>query len=161
MRPTRLHATVAVLPAFLLFGCRAAPDASVAIDYGPGVSRSLAGHRARTISNLAYDVTLAVPAERERPITGTVTAGFDLVETGEPLALDFTAPADSVHAVAANGAPADWEVRDEHLLVPAAALRSGANEVAIEFTAGDGSLNRILDVDWLARSSVALREVVR
>ena len=38
----------------LLFACREPSDLSVGIDYGPGVSRSLAEHRARTISDLTY-----------------------------------------------------------------------------------------------------------
>ena len=40
------------------------------------------------------------------------------------------------------GAPVDFEAREEHVIVPAGALSPGHNVVDIEFTAGDGSLNR-------------------
>ena len=111
------------------------------VDVAPGVALELAERRAASIFNVHYDVRLSIPADRDRPISGSVTASFTLTQVG-PLVLDFAQPADSVHAVRVAGEPVDLEVRDEHVILPAAAMSPGHNVVDIEFTAGDGSLNR-------------------
>ena len=110
-------------------------------EVSPGVALELAELRAATIFNVHYDVRLAIPEERDQPITGSVTTSFTLTEVG-PLIFDFAQPAESVHAVRAAGESVDFEVRDEHVIVPASAASPGHNVVDIEFTAGDGSLNR-------------------
>ena len=108
---------------------------------GPGVSRALAERRAATIFNVHYDVRLAIPAERGQPVTGAVSASFTLAAAG-PLVFDFARPARNVHAVRVSGEPVDFDARGEHVVVPAAAVSPGHNVVRIEFTAGDGPLNR-------------------
>ncbi len=122
--------------ASMVIGCN-----SGASDVGPGVPWALAERRAATIFNLHYDVRFEIPAARREPITGSVTASFTLTEVG-PLVLDFTQPPEHVHAVRVAGAPVDFGVRDEHVIVPADVMSPGHNVVDIEFTAGDGSLNR-------------------
>ena len=108
---------------------------------GPGVALDLAEQRAATIFNVHYDIRFVVPAERGQPITGSVTTSFTLTETG-PVVFDFAQPAESVHAVRVAGEPVDFEARDEHVIVAAEATSPGHNVVELEFTAGDGSLNR-------------------
>ena len=112
-----------------------------AADIGPGVALDLAEQRAATIFNVHYDIRFVVPADRGQPITGSVTTSFTLTETG-PVVFDFAQPAESVHAVRVAGEPVDFEARDEHVVVAAEATSPGHNVVDIEFTAGDGSLNR-------------------
>ena len=135
-RPKRLVTICAIL-ACMTAGC----DRETAVDAGPGVALELAERRAATIFNVHYDLRLVVPAEREQAVTGAVTTSFTLTEAG-PLIFDFAQPAENVHAVRVAGAPVDFEARDEHVIVPAEALSPGHNVVDIEFTAGDGSLNR-------------------
>ena len=113
-------------------------DAS-SIDLGPGVSRSLADHRASTVADLRYALRFVIPTERSSPIQGTVTASFSLSESG-PLVFDFSQPADHVDAVRVNGVSVSYEVRDEHIVVTG--VEAGMIVVEIEFTSGDGSLNR-------------------
>ena len=108
---------------------------------GPGVALDLAEQRAATIFNVLYDVRLAIPEERAEPITGNVNTSFTLTEVG-PVIFDFAQPPESVHAVRIAGEPVDFEVRNEHVIVPAEAVSPGHNVVDVEFTAGDGSLNR-------------------
>ena len=133
----RWMAAACAILAVMICGC----SSETSIDVSPGVTLALAERRAATIFNVHYDVRLAIPAERDRPVTGSVTASFTLTETG-PVIFDFAQPADSVHAVRAAGEPVDFEVRDEHVVVPAEAVSPGHNVVDIDFTAGDGSLNR-------------------
>ena len=111
------------------------------VDAGPGVPRSLADHRATVITDLRYDVRFTVPEAPSAPVTGRVTASFDLAAAG-PLVFDFAQPADHVHAVRVGGRPVAFEARDEHVIVPAAAVGAGRLVIDLEFTAGDGSLNR-------------------
>ena len=128
---------VCAILAGVLTGC----GGETAVDVGPGVALDLAERRASTIFNVLYDVRLAIPEERDQPIDGSVTTSFTLTEVG-PLVFDFAQPAENVHAVRVAGAPGDFEARDEHVIVSAEALSPGHNVVDIEFTAGDGSLNR-------------------
>ena len=131
-----MTAACAIL-AVVTCGC----SSETGIDVNPGVTLELAERRAATIFNVHYDVRLVIPAERDQPVTGSVTASFTFTETG-PVIFDFAQPADRVQAVRAAGEPIDFEVRDEHVVVPAEAMSPGHNVVDIEFTAGDGSLNR-------------------
>ena len=131
-----MTAACAIL-AVVTCGC----SSETGIEVNRGVTLELAERRAATIFNVHYDVRLVIPAERDQPVTGSVTASFTLTETG-PVIFDFAQPADRVQAVRAAGEPIDFEVRDEHVVVPAEAMSPGHNVVDIEFTAGDGSLNR-------------------
>ena len=125
----------------ILAGMATGCNSGSAVDVTSGVALELAERRASTIFNVLYDVRLAIPDERDQPIGGSVTTSFTLTEVG-PLIFDFAHPAENVHAVRVAGAPVDFDVRDEHVIVPAEALSPGHNVVDIEFTAGDGSLNR-------------------
>ena len=110
-------------------------------DVEPGVPRSLADRRAAVVSDLRYDLRFTIPEAHTAPITGHLTASFDLAEAG-PVVFDFAQPADHVRAVRVGGEPVAFEVRGEHVVVPASAVHAGHVAVDIRFTAGDGSLNR-------------------
>ena len=125
----------------MLAGMATGCGSETALELSPGVALELAERRAATIFNVLHDVRFAIPDERAEPITGSVTTSFTLTEVG-PVIFDFAQPAESVHAVRIAGEPVDFEVRDEHVIVPAEAVSPGHNVVDVEFTAGDGSLNR-------------------
>jgi aminopeptidase N len=119
-----------------VIGCGdAGPDAS------PGVSRDLAQFRQRAISDLRYDLVFEIPDRPEQAVLGTVEVTFAL-ERPTPIVLDFTGPPEAITRVTAVGSDIAVEVRDEHVLVPAAATTAGENRIGIEFVAGDGALNR-------------------
>ena len=65
-----------------------------------------------------------------------------LSDASGPLALDFGEPRDRVTRVTTAGAPASFDVVNGHVVLAPAALRSGPNEIGIDFTAGNASLNR-------------------
>ena len=125
----------------ILAGVASGCGGETPVDVDPGVALELAERRAAAIFNVHYDVRLSIPAARTEPIDGSVTTSFTLTEV-TPLVFDFVQPAEHVHAVRVAGEPVDFEARDEHIIVPAAAMSPGHNVVDIEFTAGDGSLNR-------------------
>jgi len=106
-----------------------------------GIPEGLARDRAAQVRDLRYDVTFVVPNELAAPVQGRVVLRFSL-EAPRLLVLDFAQPRERVRSVRVGGADVAYEVRDGHLTIPAAALRAGANEVAIDFVAGDEPLNR-------------------
>ncbi|MGH9309730.1 MAG: M1 family metallopeptidase [Vicinamibacterales bacterium] len=109
---------------------------------GPGVPLTLAEERARRVSDVRYALHFSVPAARDAPVSGTLTLRFSLTDPARPLALDFAGPADSVTSVRAGGQAVEPLVRDEHVVLPASALRSGENEITLAFTSSDLALNR-------------------
>jgi aminopeptidase N len=61
---------------------------------------------------------------------------------GVSWSIDFKQPRASVSSVGVGAADIGFEIVNDHIVIPAAALQVGRNEVEIEFLAGDGSLNR-------------------
>ncbi|RPD45958.1 aminopeptidase [Hymenobacter sediminis] len=108
----------------------------------PGVSQELAQDRARRLSRLGYDLHLFVPSRKEQPIAATETVRFHLTDTSQPVQLDFKEQPDHLKSLTVNGKPTAIDFRQEHLVLPPASLQTGPNEVKIEFTAGNQSLNR-------------------
>ncbi len=142
-----------ILPALgLLAACTRAPlapavaPAATSQTAGPavvaGVSQELAEDRAARVSRLGYELSLNVPADRAAPIEATETVRFHLTNAGQPLQLDFRERTANLHALRINGRPVAIDHRAEHLVLPAASLRTGPNEVQIDFVAGNQSLNR-------------------
>jgi aminopeptidase N len=111
----------------------------------PGVSRELAEFRKQTISRVAYDLRLTVPASKAAPVLAEETVSFRLRDNRAPVQLDFKGQASQLHSLTINGQPAAIDYRQEHLVLPTAALRVGDNVVKISLNAGDLSLNRNAD----------------
>ena len=136
-----LRRALSVLVPILALGCSrdSAPAPTDA-----GVPWELAELRRRTISDLSYDVTLTVPAERSAPVQGSTAVRFRWDDdAGRDVVLDFLSPAGRVGGVEVNGEPATWRAENDHVVVPATALRAGeTNEIRLTYTAGDEALNR-------------------
>jgi aminopeptidase N len=115
-------------------------------DPAAGVPASLAEARAARLSDLRYDLSFRLPADRLAPIAGRVSITFQLQDASASLALDF-APGrtGAVKAVTAGGVPVDPRMANGHIVLPPSALRNGLNTVAIDFDAGDAPLNRSED----------------
>ena len=99
---------------------------------GPGIPRALAEERARRIRDLRYDLHFSIPAERTSPIAGRVTVAFVLQGATRPLALDFASSNDVRSVRSGTKTIAPVSVPD-HLVIPAADLREGRNEIVILF----------------------------
>jgi aminopeptidase N len=124
-----------------LAGCerQAQPDTST------GVAWKLASHRHERISDVRYDIALAVPKTLEERIVGRVTLRFRLAASGSPVVIDFAATPESLISVRAGGADVDYEYLNQHIVIPDSVLSAGENSVDIEFLAGNSSLNRNAD----------------
>ena len=151
--------TGAVLLALLAVGCHRAPvfNTPVTTTIGPaievvpdppitpGVSETLAQARKAIISGVAYNLSLNIPAQKTEPIEVSEQVSFYLKDNRHPVQLDFKAPTDYLHSLRLNGQPMAIDHRNEHLVLPAAALHLGQNAVEISLRAGELSLNRNAD----------------
>ena len=106
----------------------------------PGVPLALADERARRISDLHYNLHFSIPADPAARIDARVEIRFALSDAKRPLALDFAAPG-LVHAESGSR-EIEVVTASEHLLIHAADLHEGQNDITISFTAGDAALNR-------------------
>jgi aminopeptidase N len=115
-------------------GCEAPPPEA-------GVPLELAEHRAASISEVEYDLTLGVPEEQIQPIGGQILVSFSHSGLSEVI-LDFVP--DTVTRVQVNGREASFRHVNEHLVIPLPGSGSTLrrDSVSIEFEAGDASLNR-------------------
>ena len=105
-----------------------------------GVSRELASQRARLVSGLQYDLTLAIPAALADSLKGSVVLRFDLGDNSAPLVIDFETGEDRVELVEVNGLPTKFTQVNGHIVIAAVALAVGANSVRIEFKASDAAM---------------------
>ena len=110
-----------------------------------GVSETLARARRATISGVAYNLNLTIPAQKTEPIEVVEQVSFNLKDNRHPVQLDFKAPPEYLHRLTLNGQPIAVDHHDEHLVLPAAALHLGHNVVTIALRAGELSLNRNAD----------------
>ncbi|MCC7417423.1 MAG: ERAP1-like C-terminal domain-containing protein [Acidobacteria bacterium] len=119
--------------------------AAVVDDPAAGVSLELARDRAARISEVRYELAVAIPSTPSTPVSISETVRFVLKDAGRPVTLDFVQGPGQVVSSQANGRPATFRAVNGHLVVPAAALRPGENALAIELTAADAALNRSPD----------------
>ncbi|NOT25258.1 MAG: hypothetical protein HOP16_04055 [Acidobacteria bacterium] len=107
----------------------------------PGIPETLAQERAESIRDLQYDLAFVIPAEPGSAVQGQVTIRFSLIARRR-VVLDFAQSPDRVRSVRVGGAPIRATVANGHLVIPADVVRTGSNEVVVDFVAGDEPLNR-------------------
>lgn len=108
------------------------PDGSTA---APGQGRALltrdeARRRKAAVGRVDYTLDLDLVAKAPT-YRGRVTVDFDLVGAPERIFLDFQGK--RLLGASVNGEDAILEIRRHRVLLPSAALRTGRNEVVIEF----------------------------
>jgi aminopeptidase N len=132
----------------LMTSCGQPPDKDISVPVAdelllaPGVSRQLAEFRAATMSDLRYEISLSIPAAKDEPIPGVITARFDLSDHTRGVIFDFAQPADHVRSVSVDGVPTEFSIESEHIIIGPSSLSTGPTEITIDFVAGDSSLNR-------------------
>ena len=107
-----------------------------------GVSHGLAVYRKSVISDIQYSLSFQIPAQKTEKVVGEETVDFNLKTAAENLQLDFKAAPEAVKNITVNKTPVPVTLQNEHLVVNKKYLHSGRNSVAVEFMAGDASLNR-------------------
>ncbi|WP_068836509.1 M1 family metallopeptidase [Pontibacter akesuensis] len=146
MKKTKRHlliASIALLGAGSLGSCsKPTATSNSALPVEAGVSAELATYRKQVLSQIAYNISLTIPASKQEPILGNETITFRLSDNSQPLQLDFKEQPDHLKQVWVNGKKIAASINQEHIVLPAEHLKKGENEVKVEFIAGDLSLNR-------------------
>lgn len=109
--------------------------------YDSGVSLQLAEQRKRTIKDLKYELSFAIPEKKSQLIDGEITIRFTLDKADE-VVLDFREKKSSLKSVACNGKQVEYLFANEHLVIPKNSISKGENAIHICFVAGNQSLNR-------------------
>ncbi|MBL4582340.1 MAG: peptidase M1, partial [Gammaproteobacteria bacterium] len=130
--------SLSALLALMISGC-----ATEMIPTDQGIPWELAEHRSKTISDLRYHFALDIPLSRTEVIKGKshITLSWD-DPSAQPLVLDFLLPKQRVHTVLVNGTEVNWQPINDHIVIPASALKPGENNVALTFDVGDEAFNR-------------------
>lgn len=111
-------------------GCAGLSGPPTATLMTPGVSRTLAEHRARTLANPEYHLYFDLTGRDSVP--GEAVLFFDRAMGAGDLVVDFRGLAlDSVEANGAAVEEIDW--RDGHIRIPAGRLRAGENRLRFRF----------------------------
>ncbi|GAB3752319.1 M1 family aminopeptidase [Spirosoma pomorum] len=122
--------------------CSRQPSSSSKLPVETGVSQTLAQHRNQVISQLGYALSFDIPAQKAQPIPATETISFVWRTNANPIQLDFKEERSHLQKVAINGKDIPIVFEKEHLLIDNTFLKAGVNEIDIQFTAGNLSLNR-------------------
>lgn len=109
--------------------------------YAPGVSAELAEVRKERIKNLEYSLQMCIPESKDSAVYGHMDIEFSLDHPQE-IIIDLREGRKSLISVLVNDRVTDYDVRNEHIIVPADVVRGGSNCISIDFIAGDQSLNR-------------------
>ena len=113
-----------------------------AVTLQDGVSWELAQYRSSHISDVNYNLSFTVPAEKSQPVYFEETLMF--IWTGdEDLQIDFQGNANQLSKeILVNGKRLNTVLSDEHIVVPLQYLVQGENSVSISGYSGDKALNR-------------------
>lgn len=133
------HISTLILAAALLIGCSKGTESHTVL-YESGISLQLAQHRKECIKELEYELFFSIPKEKSTAVEGVATIAFSL-DTPREIIIDYREEK-NIKSVRANGKAATFELRNEHIIIPAAAVHEGENSIEIAFTAADQSLNR-------------------
>ncbi|AKK73949.1 aminopeptidase [Chryseobacterium gallinarum] len=108
-----------------------------------GVSYDLAQFRKNTLSEIIYELNLKIPENKSERIAGTEMLSFNYKKQNDaPLQIDFKEEPSSLMAVSVNGQSIQPVMENEHVIIDAKYLKSGANQIHFTFLAGNGALNR-------------------
>ncbi|MFD2515440.1 M1 family metallopeptidase [Pontibacter locisalis] len=113
---------------------------SIAVE--TGVSASLANYRKQVLDNVKYDLHLNIPDQKDAPIVSTEKITLNLLEKKQPLQIDFKEKRENLKQVMVNGRTIPINFEKEHIIIPKKYLKEGQNTIAIDFIAGNLSLNR-------------------
>ncbi len=108
-----------------------------------GVSWELASYRAKTISDINYEIELEIPASQKAPIEAVSDITFTLNNIDQDLQIDFKEKASNISRLRVNGKRRNVNHLNEHIVISRTDLKVGKNRVKIDYIAGNGALNRM------------------
>lgn len=94
------------------------------------------------INDIQYQLKFDISAVKSEEIKANELLSFSLLKNEFPLQLDFKAQQNQIRSIEVNGKRVAINYQKEHIIIPAAALIKGKNNIDISFTAGNAALNR-------------------
>jgi len=130
---------------FVLIMLLSALETVAAIPVVDGVSHELAIYRSAHISDVNYNLSFTLPAEKTKPVYFEETLFFDW--TGdEDLQIDFQGAASQLsQEILVNDKRVKTAFINEHVVIPSQYLVQGENSVSLCGYSGDKALNRNVD----------------
>lgn len=107
-----------------------------------GISLSLAQLRNKQIKDVIYDLTFHIPSNEEEKIPAKLSLSLNIINTKNDLILDFNEKTAHLKSIIVNNTSSSIQHKDEHILINKSLLKTGINNIVIEFNAGELSLNR-------------------
>ena len=107
-----------------------------------GVSLELANYRKSQVSNVHYELNFEIPREKTEPIPAKLVLSFSIANLDAPVYIDFKEDTSNLKSIKTNNKNTTIVHELEHIVIAPKHLKIGDNTVAIEFIAGDTSLNR-------------------
>jgi aminopeptidase N len=107
-----------------------------------GVSQSLANFRKQVLQHIGYNIILSIPERKPDSIAAFETISFSWKKNSRPLQIDFKEEREHLQRVIVNGHSIPVVFEKEHILIAPQHLKNGHNKIAIQFIAGNLSLNR-------------------
>ncbi|MGA2589269.1 MAG: M1 family aminopeptidase [Bryobacteraceae bacterium] len=106
-----------------------------------GISHELARQRAARISDVKYRLSLDLVPDADR-LPGREEISFQLAAANDPVVLDFR---DGTFSnVSVNGAHAEAESRNGHIILPGRYFTTGSNTIALSFESGIATSGRAI-----------------
>ena len=139
MRFSLTIAILVIIAALLIF---LLPSRKEQLSLTTGVSHELAQTRAGRLSDIRYNLFFNIPEQIDESIPAKLNLTFNLSDKKQDLQLDFKEEGDHLLSLTINGSALKPVIEQEHIVLPAKMLKKGANQVEIEFIAGELSLNR-------------------
>lgn len=136
---TLKHLTHTMAAALLTLLVACATPADETALYNKGVSIELAEMRKAEFTNVNYNLFFYIPENKTEDIIGTSNISLTLAEV-QPVIIDFRADSSQVKNVIANGEKADYYFKDEHIVIGESSVKTGINDLEIQFVASDESL---------------------
>ena len=124
----------------VIYSCQSVKKTTLSLENG--ISKELAVYRKSQVSAVSYDLSFAIPKEKESPIVSQLLLKVNVSDTREPLYLDFNEKKENLKSVVVNGKTISILHEKEHLIIPKEYLVKGKNTVEVGFIAGELSLNR-------------------
>ncbi|NER12857.1 peptidase M1 [Leptobacterium flavescens] len=112
------------------------------LEIDKGIPLEIAQYRKQHYSDIRYRLMFDIPADKNEKINAKETINLEINEVSRPLIIDFNEDASHLKAIRVNGNEIEIDHRNEHIIIAEDNLKKGANEVEIDFVAGELSLNR-------------------
>lgn len=129
-----------VFGVFLMMACNDKAEQTSLLS--PGVSLDLATYRNKQVEHVVYNLVFKIPESKDAVINSELSLSLDIKNLEHPLYLDFNEDTSHIKSVLVNESEIPINHQEEHLIIDAEYLKLGANEVHVQFDAGELSLNR-------------------